>query len=70
MDNLAIIGLGLIGTSIGLALKKAGVDVEIVGHDKHPDPSSMSYRMGAVDKTEWNLKTSDHHQKIYNLLDR
>ena len=55
MDKLAIIGLGLIGTSIGLALKKAGVDVEIVGHDKHPDPSSMSYRMGAVDKTEWNL---------------
>ena len=32
MDRIAIIGLGLIGGSIGLALKRSGVqDVEIVG---------------------------------------
>lgn len=32
--RLTIIGLGRLGTSIGLALKKTGADLEIVGHDK------------------------------------
>ena len=32
--RLTIIGLGRLGTSIGLALKKTGAELEIVGHDK------------------------------------
>ena len=50
-----IIGLGLIGGSMGLALKKAKVDFEIVGHDKDPNTSSRALKRGAVDRTDWNL---------------
>ena len=55
MDKVAIIGLGLIGTSLGMALKKAGAEVQITGHDKSGSSSSQASKMGAVDKTEWNL---------------
>ena len=55
MDRISIIGLGLIGSSIGLALKRAKVEVEIVGHDKERGVSNRSQSAGAVDKTEMNL---------------
>ncbi|MBI2909231.1 MAG: prephenate dehydrogenase/arogenate dehydrogenase family protein [Chloroflexi bacterium] len=59
MQKVTIIGLGLIGGSIGMALKAAKLkDVEIVGHDKEPSASSKARKRGAVDKTEWNLLTS------------
>jgi prephenate dehydrogenase len=57
-SRITIIGLGLIGGSIGLALKKAKVDAEIVGHDKNSDVARRAHKMGAVDKTEWNLPAS------------
>ena len=34
--QITIIGLGQIGSSMGLALKANKVDVHIVGHDKEP----------------------------------
>lgn len=55
MESITIIGLGLIGTSIGLALKQAKVDLEIVGHDSEPEVSHAARKRGAVDKIEWNL---------------
>lgn len=56
MQRIAIIGLGLIGGSLGLALKQAKLQgVEIVGHDKEPSAASKAHKKGAVDKTEWNL---------------
>lgn len=53
--RIAIIGLGLIGGSIGLALKKSKLDLEIVGHDKDLGVAGRAHKRGAVDKTEWNL---------------
>lgn len=50
-----IIGLGLVGGSIGLALKKTGADLEIVGHDKNNDAARSARKNGCVDRTEWNL---------------
>ncbi|MBM3128663.1 MAG: prephenate dehydrogenase/arogenate dehydrogenase family protein [Chloroflexi bacterium] len=54
-SRIAIIGLGLIGGSIGLALKKSKIEVEIVGHDKDLGVAGRATKRGAVDKTEWNL---------------
>ena len=54
-SRITIIGLGLIGGSIGLALKKAKVDVEIVGHDKDSGVANRAQKRGAVDRTDWNL---------------
>lgn len=56
MQKITIIGLGLIGGSIGLALKRAKLkDIEVVGHDKDSRASAQAKKRGAVDKTEWNL---------------
>ncbi|MBC7261196.1 MAG: prephenate dehydrogenase/arogenate dehydrogenase family protein, partial [Chloroflexi bacterium] len=50
-----VIGLGLVGSSIGLALKGTGADLEIIGHDKDSDAARRAYKSGCVDRTEWNL---------------
>jgi prephenate dehydrogenase len=54
-QKIAIIGTGLIGGSMGLALKQAGLDAEIVGHDKDSHAAGLAKKRGAVDRTEWNL---------------
>ena len=53
--TVAIVGLGVIGSSLGLALKKAGGNFEIVGHDREPSVSGKARKIEAVDKTSWNL---------------
>jgi prephenate dehydrogenase len=48
---VAIIGLGLIGGSIGLALKRAEpVDTEIVGFDRDPEVGARALKAGAVQR--------------------
>jgi prephenate dehydrogenase len=54
-SRITIIGTGLIGGSLGLALKKANVDVELVGHDKDTGAAARAQKRGAVDATKWNL---------------
>ena len=59
MERISIIGLGLIGTSMGLALKKAGLkDVEIIGNDRDSGASATARKRGAVDRTSYNLPSS------------
>ncbi len=53
--RITIVGLGLIGGSMGLALKKANANLEIIGHDKDSRAAQLAQKRGAVDKTEWNL---------------
>ncbi|MFZ1756486.1 MAG: prephenate dehydrogenase/arogenate dehydrogenase family protein [Caldilineaceae bacterium] len=54
-SQITIIGLGLGGTSLGLALRKSGGDFEVVGHDRSPDVAGRAKQAGALDRTEWNL---------------
>ncbi len=56
--RITIIGTGLIGASIGLALKAAKVPYEIVGHDKEHSEATLAKKKGAVDRAEWNLPNS------------
>jgi prephenate dehydrogenase len=52
MDRIAIIGLGLIGGSIGLALKEAGPkDVTIVGTARSRETVLRAKRFHAIDET-------------------
>jgi prephenate dehydrogenase len=53
--RITIVGLGLIGSSIGLALHETGNDYEVVGHDREHAVASEARKLGAVSKTEWNL---------------
>ena len=52
---ITIIGLGRLGSSIGLALKTPELDFEVIGHDKDREVSKRTRTMGAVDRTSWNL---------------
>ena len=55
--RVAIIGLGLIGGSIGLALKKANWrGAEIIGYVRRPEVGSIALSTGAVDKVELSLE--------------
>jgi prephenate dehydrogenase len=54
--RLAIIGLGLIGGSVGLALKQASWrQAEIVGCARHHGTGSLALKLGAVDRIESDL---------------
>jgi prephenate dehydrogenase len=53
--RITIVGLGLIGGSLGLALRAADQSWEIVGHNRSHDAAGRARKMGAIDRAEWNL---------------
>jgi prephenate dehydrogenase len=65
--QITIVGLGQIGSSIGLALKAHEVNVYRMGHDKDPQAGKESQRMGAVDDVKYNLPASVREAKIVIL---
>ena len=65
--QITIIGLGQIGSSIGLALKAHEVNVHRVGHDKDPQAGKESQRIGAVDDVKYNLPAAIREAKIVIL---
>jgi len=54
MTNYTIIGLGRIGTSLGMAIRTKG-GARVVGYDADNSAQSLAQRMGAVDAVEWNI---------------
>jgi prephenate dehydrogenase len=63
--RLAIIGLGLIGGSLGLALKQANWrQAEVVGYVRRHEVGSLALELGAVDKVESNLRETVKGAKI------
>jgi prephenate dehydrogenase len=63
MQHVAIVGLGLIGGSIGLGLRrwseqnaKSGESaLEVIGFDTDLDQQHYAKKIGAVDRAEWEL---------------
>jgi prephenate dehydrogenase len=63
MQRVAIIGLGLIGGSIGLGLRKWSAEqtkgsdqaLEVIGFDLDLDQQNYAKKIAAVDKVEWEL---------------
>lgn len=59
MGKLAIIGLGLIGGSMGLALKRAEpADTEVIGFDRDPEVGQRAQRAGAVQRLAPSLEAA------------
>lgn len=59
MRRIAIIGLGLIGGSIGLALKKAELeDTELMGYVRSSETANKAIKLGVVDKIEKDLASA------------
>jgi prephenate dehydrogenase len=65
--QITIVGLGQIGSSIGLALKAHEVNVHRVGHDKDPQVAKEAQKVGAVDDVKYNLPASIRQAKIVIL---
>ncbi len=56
-SKVAILGLGLIGGSLGLALKRAmGQDVHIVGYSRRPETTAKAKDRGIVDTAAPDLR--------------
>lgn len=63
MQRVLIVGLGLIGGSIGLALRRWAAErksdgrspLEVIGFDSNLDQQRAAERMGAVDRGVWDL---------------
>lgn len=65
MQKVTILGLGLIGSSIGLGLRrwanqegKRDAVLEVVGFDLDLEHQNYSKKIKAVDRTEWDLSKS------------
>lgn len=54
MTNYTIIGLGRIGTSLGMAIR-GNSDSRVIGYDADNNAQVTARKMGAVDDTEWNI---------------
>jgi prephenate dehydrogenase len=48
MNKFALLGLGLIGGSLGLALQHAGVAEHIYGYDNNQDATYQAWKIGAI----------------------
>src|SRR3954471_17134652 len=66
MAQITIIGLGLVGNSIGLALRRYSQSPEgksnpftVVGYDSTLDLQQVALRkVGSIDKTSWDLPSA------------
>lgn len=53
--TITIVGAGVIGTSLGLALKQVKDAPRLLVHDKDSEQAKAAVKLGAFDKAEWNL---------------
>ena len=53
--TITIVGTGVIGTSLGLALKQQDDPPQLLAHDKDLSVAKSAVKIGAFDKAEWNL---------------
>lgn len=53
--QVSIVGLGALGASAGLALRRLEERVTVVGHDRTPDVAGGARKIGAVERVEWGL---------------
>ena len=49
LERIAILGTGLLGTSVGLALRAAGFKGAITGWNRSPGQAQLALKMGAID---------------------
>jgi prephenate dehydrogenase len=49
INRISILGTGLLGTSVGLALRAAGYKGSIVGWNRSPEQTQLALTMGAID---------------------
>lgn len=48
MEKIAVLGMGLIGGSLGMALQQTGIARQIAGYDSNPDATHRAMERGAI----------------------
>jgi prephenate dehydrogenase len=66
-NRVAIIGIGLIGGSIGLALRQARVAQQVVGFDPGRGVCDQARRIGAIDQGHTSLADAVHGAELIIL---
>ena len=66
-QRLSILGVGLLGGSIGLALKSATTDYKIIGYGHRTESLQAALRMGAIDEMTLDLAASIRQANIVIL---
>ena len=56
VNKICIVGMGLIGGSIGLAVKHRGLARSVIGYDESPHAARTAERLGAVDRYFEDIK--------------
>ena len=54
-DTVCIVGVGLLGGSVGLALKARGLASRVLGIGRNPDRLATARALGAVDRVSTDL---------------
>jgi len=65
--QITIVGLGHIGGSLGMALRRSDVPMHVVGHDKEPTVSAEATKQHTVERTSWNLISAVENADIVVL---
>ena len=65
ISSAAIIGVGLIGGSFGMALKKRGLAERVVGIGRNPERLQRAVDLGAVDAYSTDLEAAAEADLIY-----
>jgi prephenate dehydrogenase len=58
IDTLAVVGVGLIGGSVGLAARRRGAAGRVVGVDGRPEALKRALERGALDEAAADLRTA------------
>jgi len=67
VDRITIVGTGVIGTSLGMALKKSGIRAHIVGFDAQRGVADRAKKRGGVDEAVNNLPKALEDAKLVVL---
>lgn len=67
IPRLCILGVGLIGGSLGLALKRTGSVGEIVAYEKNPAYRAKALALGIIDRAESHLAAALKNSDIVML---
>ncbi len=64
IDTLTIVGVGLIGGSIGLAARQRGVAARVLGVGRRPETLEQARALGAIDETCLDLAPAVHRADL------
>jgi prephenate dehydrogenase len=68
LAKLVVVGVGLIGGSFALALKRSGAVRDVVGIGRHEDNLAAARRLGIADRTYTSTQTWQHELRDADLV--